>query len=112
MSSETAAPPPPPPAPAPPPAPETKDTNNVSNMNILVLIFLGIFILVCIYCLVKSIMCFGKSGSTAEKIFGVVIAFFTGPFYLLYLNFNEGYCKDEEVVPPPLPPQMVGGRRK
>ena len=65
-----------------------------------------------IYCLVKSFMCFGKSGSTAEKIFGVVIAFFTGPFYLLYLNFNEGYCKDEEDVPPPLPPQMIGGRRK
>jgi hypothetical protein len=55
-------------------------------------------------------MCFGKSGSTAEKIFGVVIAFFTGPFYLLYLNFNEGYCNDEEIAP--LPPQMIGGRRK
>jgi hypothetical protein len=82
-------------------------------MNILVLIFLGIFILVCIYCLVKSIMCFGKSGSTAEKIFGVVIAFFTGPFYLLYLNFNEGYCKDEEdAFSSPPPQQMVGGRRK
>ena len=110
MSSETAAPPPPPPPPAP--TPETKDTNNVSNISSFVLIFLGFFILVCIYCLVKSIMCFGKSGSTAEKIFGVVIAFFTGPFYLLYLNFNEGYCKDEEDVPPPLPPQMIGGRRK
>jgi hypothetical protein len=54
-------------------------------------------------------MCFGKSGSTGEKIFGVIIAFFTGPFYLLYLNFNEGYCKDEET---PVAPAMVGGRKK
>ena len=88
----------------------TASTAANASMNVLVLIFLGIFILVCIYCLVKSIMCFGKSGSTAEKIFGVVIAFFTGPFYLLYLNFNEGYCNDEEIAP--LPPQMIGGRRK
>jgi len=87
-------------------APTTTET-----MNVLVLIFLGIFIIICIYCLVKSIMCFGKSGSTLEKIFGVAIAFFTGPFYLLYLNFNEGYCNDEEIASPP-PQQMVGGRRK
>ena len=48
-----------------------------------------------IYCLVKSFMCFVKSGSTAEKMFGVVIAFLTGPFYILYLNFNKDYCNDE-----------------
>ena len=77
---------------------------------ILLVIVLFIFIIVAIYCLIKSLMCFGKSGSTAEKIFGVIIAFFTGPFYLLYLNFNEGYCNDE--APAPSPPQMIGGRRR
>jgi hypothetical protein len=55
-------------------------------------------------------MCFGKSGSTAEKIIGVIIAFFMGPFYLLYLNFNDGYCNAEE--PMVSSPQMVGGRRR
>lgn len=92
---------------APTPTPTTATAN--ASMNVLVLIFLGIFIIISIYCLVKSIMCFGKSGSTLEKIFGVIIAFFTGPFYLLYLNFNKGYCNDEEVAQDQ---QMVGGRRK
>ena len=77
---------------------------------ILLVIVLFIFIIVAIYCLIKSLMCFGKSGSTAEKIIGLLIAFFTGPFYLLYLNFNEGYCNDE--APAPSPPQMIGGRRR
>lgn len=94
-------------APTPTPTPTTATAN--ASMNVLVLIFLGFFIIISIYCLVKSIMCFGKSGSTLEKIFGVIIAFFTGPFYLLYLNFNKGYCNDEEVAQDQ---QMIGGRRK
>jgi hypothetical protein len=63
-------------------------------------------------------MCFGKSGSTAEKIIGVLIAFFTGPFYLLYLNFNTGYCEDDapmfsSPMPSPMPSaQQMGGRRR
>jgi hypothetical protein len=59
-------------------------------------------------------MCFGKSGSTAEKIIGVLIAFFTGPFYLLYLNFNTGYCEDETpMLSSPIPSaQQMGGRRR
>ena len=96
-------------APTPTPTTATATATANASMNVLVLIFLGIFIIISIYCLVKSIMCFGKSGSTLEKIFGVIIAFFTGPFYLLYLNFNKGYCNDEEVAQDQ---QMVGGRRK
>ena len=96
-------------------APTVAATTTVSNdgaaFGIVFLLFLGIIIIVSIYCLVKSFLCFGKSGSTAEKILGVVIAFFTGPFYLLYLNFNTGYCNDEE-VPAQMPAQMQGGRRK
>jgi hypothetical protein len=78
----------------------------------LLLVFIVIFVIVAIYCLIKSLMCFGKSGSTAEKIIGLLIAFFTGPFYLLYLNFNEGYCNNEEPKVLSPSPQMVGGRRR
>lgn len=88
--------------------PTVTTTDDSAALSVFFLLFLGIFIIVSIYCLVKSLMCFGKSGSTGEKIFGVIIAFFTGPFYLLYLNFNEGYCKDEETPATP----MVGGRKK
>lgn len=80
-----------------------------NSYGIFVLIIIALFVIVTIYCLIKSLMCFSKSGSTTEKIFGVVIAFFTGPFYLLYLNFNEGYCNDNTETPQQ---PMIGGRRK
>jgi hypothetical protein len=86
------------------------DAATAGQYGVLILIVLVIFIIVAIYCVIKSLMCFGKSGSTAEKIIGVIIAFFMGPFYLLYLNFNEGYCNAEEPIISS--PQMVGGRRR
>ena len=42
---------------------------------------------------IYSFICFSRSGTVLEKIFGVVLAFFTGPFYFLYLKYNTGYCK-------------------
>ncbi len=101
---------------APTAAPTSVETTVVTaapattEYGVLILIVLVIFIIVAIYCVIKSLMCFGKSGSTAEKIIGVIIAFFMGPFYLLYLNFNDGYCNAEE--PMVSSPQMVGGRRR
>jgi hypothetical protein len=88
---------------------------NFAAGGIILIIFLIIFAIVSIYCVIKSLMCFGKSGSTAEKIIGVLIAFFTGPFYLLYLNFNTGYCEDDAPMfnsPMPSAQQMGGRRRK
>ena len=91
---------------------------NFAAGGIILIIFLIIFAIVSIYCVIKSLMCFGKSGSTAEKIIGVLIAFFTGPFYLLYLNFNTGYCDDESAMPsamfssPTPSAQQMGGRRR
>jgi hypothetical protein len=89
---------------------------------IILIIFLILFAILGLYSIIKSLMCFGKSGSTAEKVIGVLIAFFTGPFYLLYLNFNTGYCEDESPMfnspmpspmPPAMPPsQQMGGRRR
>ena len=92
----------------------TAPTDGVTagQYGVLILIVLVIFIIVAIYCVIKSLMCFGKSGSTAEKILGLIIAFFMGPFYLLYLNFNEGYCNAEEPKMLSPSPQMVGGRRR
>jgi hypothetical protein len=86
---------------------------NVAAGGILFVLFILFIAIVGIYCIVKSLMCFGKSGSTAEKILGVIIAFFTGPFYLLYLNYNNGYCEDEmPMYNSPMPSQQMGGRRR
>ena len=40
-----------------------------------------------------SIFCFGRSGTTAQKILGLFLALLFGPFYLLYYRFSETYCK-------------------
>lgn len=42
---------------------------------------------------ITSIICFGRTGSTAEKIIGLLLAIFFGPFYFLFYAFNEGYCR-------------------
>lgn len=97
---------------ATPAATTTTDAATAGQYGMLLLVVIVIFVIVAIYCLIKSLMCFGKSGSTAEKIIGLLIAFFTGPFYLLYLNFNEGYCNNEEPKVLSPSPQMVGGRRR
>jgi len=64
---------------------------NAAGMTLLVFILIwGFFGLVAF---IYSFFCFSRSGTFWEKLFGVLIAFFTGPFYFLYLRFNGGYCK-------------------
>lgn len=64
---------------------------NAAGMTLLVFILIwGFFGLVAF---IYSFFCFSRSGTFWEKLFGIVIAFFTGPFYFLYLKFNVGYCK-------------------
>jgi hypothetical protein len=40
-----------------------------------------------------SIFCFNRSGTTAQKVLGLLLALLFGPFYLLYYRFSETYCK-------------------
>jgi hypothetical protein len=42
---------------------------------------------------ITSIICFGRSGSIYEKIIGLLLAIFFGPFYFLFYAFNAGYCR-------------------
>lgn len=79
---------------------------------ILLLIFLGIWFIISLWAVIKSLLCTGKSGTTAEKVLGVVIAFFLGPFYFLYQYANKNYCLDEPTMPEQNIMPAVGGRRK
>jgi hypothetical protein len=38
-------------------------------------------------------MCFGSSGTMVEKIIGLLLALFFGPFYFIYYKFSNTYCK-------------------
>ena len=40
-----------------------------------------------------SLVCFGKSGSTAQKIVGLLMALFLGPFYFIYYFVDKTYCR-------------------
>lgn len=80
---------------------EQININNSGSSMILYLfflIFMSVWIIVTIYAIVKSFICAGKSGTIAEKIIGIFLAVFLGPFYLIYLSSMDGYCKDSQVI--------------
>lgn len=42
---------------------------------------------------VMSLLCFGRSGSMTEKIFGFLLSVFFGPFYWVYFMVMKKYCR-------------------
>lgn len=54
---------------------------------------------------VYSILCFGMSGSMAEKVVGLLLSIFFGPFYWIYYFANSSYCM-------PLSAKMNSGSTK
>lgn len=55
-------------------------------------IFIIIWIILGLIAFITSIVCFGFSGSTMEKVMGLLIALLFGPFYWLYFYLNKNYC--------------------
>ena len=41
---------------------------------------------------VMSLFCFGYKNDPGNAIIGLLLAFFTGPFYWFYYLFNKTYC--------------------
>lgn len=67
--------------------------------SILIVTFIGLWLLFGLIGFVMSLVCFGYSGSTGEKILGIVIALALGPWYFLYYFSSGSYCK---AMPPTL----------
>jgi hypothetical protein len=42
---------------------------------------------------VMSLVCFGRSGSIAQHIVGLLLALIVGPFYWIYFAASNTYCK-------------------
>lgn len=59
---------------------------------IFILIILFGFFIAGIVGFIMSLICFGYEGETSNKIVGLLISFFTGPFYWIYYAFNTEYC--------------------
>ena len=68
-------------------------TSGESAAGMTLFIFMLIWGFFGLVAFIYSFICFSRSGTVLEKIFGVVLAFFLGPFYFLYLRLNTGYCK-------------------
>lgn len=73
---------------------EYKEKNKASRA-VIVLIFLFCFLwfIAGIAAFVWSIACFGYSGTMLEKIVGLLISIFFGPFWFIYKFAVKSYCK-------------------
>lgn len=70
---------------------EEEKTSSVKNtlMAILFIVWMALGIAA----FIVSLMCFGKSGSTAQQIFGFLLAVVFGPFYWIYFMVAKKYCR-------------------
>jgi ABC-type Co2+ transport system permease subunit len=67
--------------------PDELTSIQLTNIVLIVWAVLGLF------AFGLSIFCFGHSGTTSQKVFGLLLAILFGPFYILYYRFSETYCK-------------------
>ena len=82
-----------PPATTPPEKKENTDKKGIGSIGGFLLFILILLVFLSIMAMIWSLICFGKSGTMVEKIVGVVIAFFVGPFYFIYYLANKEYCR-------------------
>lgn len=59
--------------------------------------------------IIMSLVCFGYSGSTTEKILGLLLAFFLGPLYFIFYAVNKNYCRDMSANVVTVANRMMGG---
>ena len=65
----------------------------VAGVMLGVVIFFALWTIIGLIAFIHSLVCMGRSGSTAEKIIGLLLAIFFGPFFYIYFWVNKGYCK-------------------
>ena len=74
-----------------------KEHEPKKEQSILYVILVGCFVITVVIlglmALVYSLMCFGYQSTFIEKMLGLLIAFFTGPFYFIYYAYNKNYCR-------------------
>jgi hypothetical protein len=68
-------------------------TGGESMAGTVFILFIFLWMLFGFIAFIYSLFCFSRSGTTFDKFIGLLIAFFTGPFFFLYLRYNASYCK-------------------
>ena len=90
----------------PQPASSDKTENKsgaLTTTAIIVMIIFVAWILLGIAAFIMSIVCFGRSGTTAQHVIGFLLAVFFGPFYWIYYFVVKSYCRNKT---------YLGGNRK
>ncbi len=55
--------------------------------------FVALWVLAGLAAFVWSLVCFGKSGTTTQKVIGLLISLVLGPFYWIYFYVSKDYCR-------------------
>lgn len=73
-----------------------EDTSDYSISSNIYMFFIALFVLIWVVSgligFIVSIVCIFYESSPGEKILGIVLSIFTGPFYWLYYILNVNYC--------------------
>ena len=72
---------------------DNENTKTIKSGISILFIILVIWFLVGIVAFITSLVCFGKSGTTLDKVMGLLLAIFFGPFYFIFFAFNKSYCR-------------------
>jgi hypothetical protein len=64
-----------------------------SSLKIVITIIIFIWAILGIAGFIMSLVCFGRSGTSAQHIIGLLIALFLGPFYWIFYFAVPDYCK-------------------
>lgn len=78
---------------------DNKSATSSGGMNtaiIITSIFVFLWFFVGIAAFIMSLLCFGKSGSTAQHVVGFLLALFFGPFYWIYYFAAASYCRGKK----------------
>ena len=72
-----------------------KENRQLLKLKYIIIIYILMFIwaLIGIFAFILSLICFGRSGTLLEKILGLFLAIFFGPFYFIFYMFNTKYCR-------------------
>jgi hypothetical protein len=70
---------------------EVLNVNNSVKITITIIIF--VWFILGIAGFIMSLVCFGRSGTTAQHVIGLLLAIFFGPIYWIFYLVVPDYCK-------------------
>ena len=80
---------------------ETSGSRGGNILFLIILIFILIWSIAGFIAFIMSIVCLSYEGGPTEKIAGLLLGLFAGPFYWLFYIYNINYCYSAKYYYPP-----------